>query len=101
MTLGAVAWTRGAVLVGGVVIGAFSGDIRFRGKRHPSPACGGTVVAGNATIGAANGGNVTITQTSAKAVINPNGIAITTSGMVNVGRGFVASSADIADSHNG
>ena len=50
---------------------------------------------------ASGGGNVTITQTSAKAVINPNGIAITTSGMVNVGRGFVASSADIADSHNG
>ncbi len=67
----------------------------------PALPVGGTVAAGSATVGAANGGNVTITQTSAKAVINPNGIAITKSGVVNVGRGFVASLADIADSYNG
>ena len=38
----------------------------------PALPTGGTVVAGNATIGASTSGNVTITQTSAKAVINWN-----------------------------
>ncbi|WP_206245788.1 MBG domain-containing protein [Novosphingobium terrae] len=111
----------------------------------PLPA-GGTVASGQAQIGAPNGGNLTINQSSAKAIINwqsfdvapglsvvfnqpdassatlnrvtgntastiagqisangsvylinPNGIQITASGVVNVGRGFVASSLDIAD----
>ena len=113
----------------------------------PALPVGGTVVAGSASIGAASGSNVTITQTSARAVIdwtsfnvgqggsvvfvqpnassatlsrvtgntastiageidatgsvyliNPNGIAITKTGVVQVGRGFVASSLDIANS---
>ncbi len=107
---------------------------------------GGSVVAGNATIGAASSGNQTITQTSNRAVINwrsfdvgpnnaitfvqpnanaatlnrvtgdttstiagqirangavylinPNGIQITSSGTVHAGRGFVASTLDIAN----
>lgn len=111
----------------------------------PLPA-GGTVASGQVQIGAPNSGNLTINQSSAKAIINwqsfdvaaghsvvfnqpdassatlnrvtgntastiagqisangsvylinPNGIQITASGVVNVGRGFVASSLDIAD----
>jgi filamentous hemagglutinin family protein len=111
----------------------------------PALPVGGSVVSGNATIGTA-GTTLTITQTTAKAVINwssfdvasgdkvvfaqpnaasatlsrvtgatnstiageidangsvylinPNGIDITSTGVVNVGRGFVASTLDITN----
>ncbi|WP_068079856.1 MBG domain-containing protein [Novosphingobium rosa] len=107
---------------------------------------GGAVASGQAQIGAPSGGNLSINQSSAQAIINwqsfdvaaghgvtfnqpdagsatlnrvtgntastiagqisangsvylinPNGIQITKSGVVNVGRGFVASTLDIAD----
>ena len=106
----------GAVVAGSASIGSASGNqvsVTQTSNRAVidwnsfSVAAGGTVAfnqpgVGSATLNRVTGDAVStiagqITATGSVFLVNPNGIQITKDGVVNVGRGFVASTYDIAN----